>query len=52
MTILGVTFLSSLGEACAKTGWRVHAYVLMGNQYHLLLQTPEPNPVGRMKWLQ
>jgi len=23
-------FLETLGEACAKTGWRVHAYVLMG----------------------
>jgi putative transposase len=23
--------------------WRIHAYVLMGNHYHLLLETPEPN---------
>ena len=29
-------FLETLGEACEKTGWRVHAYVLMGNHYHLL----------------
>ena len=46
------TFLSSLGEAGAKTGWGVHAYVLMGNHYHLLVQTPEPNLVEGMKWLQ
>jgi len=46
------TFLKTLGEACEKTGWRVHAYVLMGNHYHLLLETPEPNLVVGMKWLQ
>ena len=46
------TFLSGLGEVCVKTGWQVHAYVLMGNHYHLLLQTPEPNLVEGMKWLQ
>jgi REP element-mobilizing transposase RayT len=46
------TFLTSLGEACAKTVWQVHAYVLMGNHYHLLLQSPEPNLVEGMKWLQ
>ncbi len=45
-------FLETLGEACRKTGWRVHAYVLMANHYHLLLETPEPNLVAGMKWLQ
>ena len=25
---VGVRFLETLGEACAKTGWRIHAYVL------------------------
>ena len=45
-------FLGTLGEACEKTGWRVHAYVLMGNHYHLLVQTPEGNLVAGMKWLQ
>ena len=38
-------FLEVLGEACEKTGWRLHAYVLMGNHYHLLLETPEANLV-------
>ena len=46
------SFLGTLEEACGKTGWRVHAYVLMANHYHLLLQTPEPNLVDGMKWLQ
>jgi putative transposase len=32
-----------LGESCEKTGWRIHAYVLMGNHYHLLAETPEAN---------
>jgi len=45
-------FLETLGEACGKTGWRVHAYVLMGNQYHLLLETPEANLVAGMQWFQ
>jgi len=45
-------FLDVLGEACSRTGWRIHAYVLMGNHYHLLLETPEPNLVDGMRWLQ
>lgn len=45
-------FLHTLGQACEMTGWRVHAWVLMGNHYHLFLQTPEPNLVAGMAWLQ
>jgi putative transposase len=45
-------FLETLGEACEKTGWRIHAYVLMGNHYHLLVETPEGNLVSGMKWVQ
>lgn len=45
-------FLSTLEEACVQTGWRVHAYVLMSNHYHLLLETPEANLVAGMKWFQ
>src|SRR5580658_3652821 len=45
-------FVKTLGEACDRTGWRVHAWVLMGNHYHLLLETPEGNLVAGMKWLQ
>ena len=45
-------FLHTLGEACGRTGWRVHAWVLMGNHYHLLVETPEPNLSVGMKWLQ
>jgi putative transposase len=45
-------FLRTLAEACGMTGWRVHAWVLMGNHYHLLVETPEANLVTGMQWLQ
>ena len=45
-------FLHTLGQACKMTGWRVHAWVLMSNHYHLFIQTPEPNLVAGMSWLQ
>ena len=45
-------FLRSLAEACGMTGWRIHAWVLMSNHYHIMLETPEPNLVEGMKWLQ
>ncbi len=45
-------FLDTLDEACRRTGWRIHAFVLMGNHYHLLQETPEANLVEGMKWLQ
>jgi putative transposase len=43
-------FLSTLGEVCAKAGWQVLAYCLMGNHFHLVVETPEPNLVSGMKW--
>jgi REP element-mobilizing transposase RayT len=46
------SFLKVLSETCQRTGWIVHAYVLMGNHYHLLIETPEANLVAGMKWLQ
>ena len=45
-------FVSALGEVCARTGWRLHAWVLMSNHYHALLETPQPNLVAGMQWLQ
>ncbi|NWK57372.1 transposase [Verrucomicrobiaceae bacterium N1E253] len=45
-------FLDTLDEACIRAGWYVHAYVLMGNHYHMLLETPEGNLVDGMKWFQ
>ena len=45
-------FLRCLGETCERTGWKIHAFVLMPNHYHFLLETPEANLVVGMKWLQ
>ena len=45
-------FLRTLGQTCERTGWRVHAYVLMNNHYHILLETLEPNLSAGMHWLQ
>src|SRR5438309_2187751 len=42
-------FIETLGEACGKTGWQVHAYCLMPNHFHLVLETPQPNLVAGMK---
>jgi len=44
-------FLATLWEACAKTGWQVHAYCLMRNHFHLVCETPSANLVAGMKWL-
>ena len=45
-------FLQTLGEACAMTGWRIHAWVLLSNHYHLFVETPEANLSKGMQWLQ
>lgn len=43
-------FLATLAETCLKTGWQVHAYCLMGNHFHLVVETPQANLVAGMKW--
>ncbi len=45
-------FLSTLTEVCEQAGWKIHAYCLMHNHYHLLMETPEANLVEGMKWFQ
>ena len=45
-------FLKTLAEACQKTGWQVHAYCLMSNHYHVVLETPNANLAAGMAWLQ
>ena len=44
------TFLKTLGEVCLRAGWRVPAYFLMGNHFHLAIETPQPTLVLGMKW--
>ncbi|MBI2496602.1 MAG: transposase [Opitutae bacterium] len=46
------SFEQCLFEACEKFGWRLHAFVIMRNHFHLAVETPEPNLSAGMKWLQ
>ena len=34
------SLVETLVEVCVKTGWQVHAYVLMPNHFHLVVETP------------
>jgi putative transposase len=43
-------FLETLGEACEKTDWQVHAWCLMSNHFHLVAETPRGNLVDGMQW--
>jgi REP element-mobilizing transposase RayT len=43
-------FLKTLGETCERADWEVHAYCLMGNHFHLVLETAKPTLVSGMKW--
>jgi REP element-mobilizing transposase RayT len=36
-----VSFLTLLGQVCDRLAWSVHAYCLMTNHYHVLLETAE-----------
>jgi putative transposase len=44
-------FLETLSQTCQKTLWQIHAYCLMNNHFHLVIETPQPNLVVGMKWL-
>ncbi len=44
-------FLATLGRTVARWRWAVHAYCLMGNHYHLLIETPEPSLSRGMRQL-
>jgi putative transposase len=45
-------FEACLFEACKKSAWGLHAFVLMRNHYHLALETPDGNLASGMQWLQ
>ncbi len=45
-------FIKTLAEACLKADWQVHAFCLMRNHYHLVVETPTANLVAGMQWLQ
>ena len=45
-------FESCLFESCESSRWLVHAFVIMGNHFHLAIETPEGNLIAGMQWLQ
>ena len=44
-------FLKILGEVCERYNWIVHAYCLMDNHYHILIETPDGNLSKGMRHL-
>ena len=44
-------WLSVLAQVCKRFNWTVHAYCLMSNHYHLLVETLEPNLSAGMRQL-
>ena len=45
-------FLATLEEASTEYGLRLHAFCLMPNHYHLLVETPRANLSRAIGWLQ
>lgn len=45
-------FLRTLEEAVSIYDWRLQAFAVMPNHYHLAVETPEANLVDGMHWLQ
>lgn len=45
------TFLAMLGDICRDHNWVCHAYCLMSNHYHLLIETPDANLSKGMRQL-
>jgi putative transposase len=48
----GESFERTLFETAERCGWKLYAYVIMSNHYHLAVETSEPNLVAGMRWLQ
>ena len=44
-------FLDILSDVCERFNWIIHAYCLMGNHYHLLVETPNGNLSKGMRQL-
>jgi REP element-mobilizing transposase RayT len=45
------TFLETLKQTCDRFNWICHAYCLMTNHYHLLIETPDANLSTGMRHL-
>ena len=46
-----MAFLNTLTLVVERFGWRCHSYCLMGNHYHLLIETPRANLSAGMRQL-
>lgn len=46
------SFEIALGQAAERYRWRIHAYVVMRNHFHLAVELTEPNLSEGMRWLQ
>ena len=46
-----VKWLALLAEVCARFNWRCHAYCLMSNHYHIVVETAEGNLSKGMRQL-
>jgi len=44
-------FVELLAEMAGRYGVALHAYVLMENHYHLLIETPHANASRALRWL-
>jgi len=44
-------FLRTLGLVCDRFNWLVHAYCLMTNHYHIVVETPDGNLSRGMRQL-
>ena len=40
-----------MGECCTNTDWQGNALCLMGNHFHLVVETPKGNLGAGMKWM-
>ena len=45
------SFVQTMEEAVVLYGWRLQAYVLMSNHFHLVVETPDANLTEGMHWL-
>jgi len=46
-----VNWLEILGQSCDRYNFLIHSFCQMGNHYHLLVETPEPNLAQGMRHL-
>ncbi len=51
-SVEATSFIACLTITCKKMGWIVHAYGLLKNRYHLVIEIPSENLTEGLHWLQ